>query len=206
MLLGLHISRPFASPPPYSLISSAYQRNLPKPHIPTKGQDSSWKILFITSGSSLPRPREKYLSVAKAAHSCNMWQDDSESFPWYSTSKVQSYLFRMPISCLNKPIWILFRLIYIVFLQKRKKDKASYTVISVTKSNNLHRVYRTDQTSPSKQRKLRVSMTAKCTRALTRVVTHHCLKAKTAEKHQRSRKLNRVSRDGHLTLNTAPGM
>jgi len=39
------------------------------------------------------------------------------------------------------------RPIYKAFLQQRKKDKARYTVISVRKSNNLHRVYRTDQTS-----------------------------------------------------------
>jgi len=34
-----------------------------------------------------------------------------------------------------------------VLLQQRKKDKASYTIISVRKGNNLHRVYGTDHTT-----------------------------------------------------------
>jgi len=45
-----------------------------------------------------------------------------------------------------------------------------------------------DKVTLSMQRKLRVSMTVECTRALTRVVTHHCRKEKTAEKHQRVEK------------------
>jgi hypothetical protein len=42
-----------------------------------------------------------------------------------------------------------------------------------------------DKVTLSMQRKLRVSMTVECKRALTRVVTHHCLKEKTVKKQQR---------------------
>jgi len=39
------------------------------------------QVFLINSGSSLPGPRNKYLSVDKASRSYNVWKDDSNSFP-----------------------------------------------------------------------------------------------------------------------------
>jgi len=98
---GLHISRPIA--PPYSLITFPYQRNLRKLPSLLKVRIRLGRVLLITSGSSLLELIEKYPSVAKETNSYNIWEDDSKSIPRY-TFKLHNYLFRMPTSCLNKPI------------------------------------------------------------------------------------------------------